>query len=75
MKKELSFFEKIKIFKRWMMKDYGLISGCSFCRSTRIKRTEHIEYKNAYGNLVYIAKYKCKDCASEADIREIWRKV
>ena len=74
MKRSLTIRDKLRLFIKWMTdhKDYGLICTCTYCQSTRIKRTDPHEV-HADGEARYTARYECMDCNAVAEAQETWK--
>ena len=74
MKKKMSIWYKIKLFIAWLRHDgsEGLITCCSFCQSTRVRRFGSFEYNASLNSKEYRATYICQNCKAVATAKERW---
>jgi len=74
MSKPLTFFDKLKLFRRYLktQKD-GVIIDCPFCKSTDISFTNQNEGRKGNRN-VYVSRYLCNNCHSACENQQDWVK-
>jgi hypothetical protein len=74
-KKQISFMKKLRLSIKWLMneKTHTLISTCSICDSSKVKRINSQHEEND-GSIIYNAEYECVECEATATCKEIWSK-
>lgn len=76
MKKKYSFWQKTKVYYRFLREreGYGIRTVCDFCESDKIDKLNGKSSSLNNSESHYEASYKCVNCGASGSIYEIWTK-